>query len=164
MIGNLLRVTKDELDDYLKDSSLLGDRIYGEETIDTDPNLIGIDKSWDGIIFLLTGRNFWDSDHPLTKVLFSEQLIDKDQDLGYGPAHYLTPNQVIDLSSQLSKVKIEDLKNRFDPKKMTELDIYPFSWEAGDDDFYYLIEYFEKVRQIYLDAASNGQAIITFVN
>jgi hypothetical protein len=32
MIGNLLRVTKSELEEYLNDSSLLEDKIYDDET------------------------------------------------------------------------------------------------------------------------------------
>ncbi len=51
MIGNLLRVTKAELEEYLKDSSLLEKSIYDEETDDENPNLVDIDKSWDGIVF-----------------------------------------------------------------------------------------------------------------
>src|SRR6478609_11842389 len=102
MIGHLLRVTKPELDEYLKDSSLLESSIYDEETDEENPNLVDLDKSWDGILFLLTGQNVVNTDHPLAKVLFSGQLIDEEQDLGYGPAHYLTPEQVKDLNSQIS--------------------------------------------------------------
>ena len=68
MIGNFLRVSSAELEEYLKDSSLLENRIYDEECEDEDPNMIDIDKSWDGIIFLLTGQSFENSDHPLTRV------------------------------------------------------------------------------------------------
>ncbi|MCD9854571.1 YfbM family protein [Epilithonimonas sp. JDS] len=32
MIGNLLRVTRSELEDYLKDSLLLEDKIFDDET------------------------------------------------------------------------------------------------------------------------------------
>ena len=85
MIGNFLRVTKTQLEDYLKDSTLLETRIYDEESDDEDPNLVDIDKSWEGILFLLTGQNLETIDHPLAKVLFSGQIIDEDQDLGYGP-------------------------------------------------------------------------------
>ena len=44
MIGNLLRVSKTELEDYLNDSSLLEDNIYNEED-DENLNLINIDKA-----------------------------------------------------------------------------------------------------------------------
>jgi hypothetical protein len=51
MIGNLLRVKKEELDAYLEDSSLLESSIYDEETDDENPNLTDIDKAWEGIVF-----------------------------------------------------------------------------------------------------------------
>ncbi|MBD2768620.1 hypothetical protein IC235_12050 [Hymenobacter sp. BT664] len=34
-----------------------------------------MDKYWDGIIFLLTGRNFGATNYPLVKISFSRQLI-----------------------------------------------------------------------------------------
>ena len=165
MIGNLLRVTKAELDNYLKDSSLLENTIYNEESDEENPNLVDIDKSWDGILFLLTGQSVSNIDHPLAKVLFSGQLIDEDQDLGYGPAHYLSPEQVVALNNQISKITVEDLKRNFDPKRMEELEVYPSVWEqGGDEEFDYLSEYFKEMQKVYSEAAKNGEAIITFIN
>lgn len=165
MIGNFLRATKTELEEYLKDSSLLESSIYNEETDDENPNLTDIDKSWDGILFLLTGQNVANTEHPLAKILFSGQLIDEDQDLGYGPAHYLTPDQVKDLNNQISKITIEALKEKYDPEKMEELEVYPAIWKReGDDAFDYLSGYFKIVQQVYSDAAKNGEAVITFIN
>lgn len=165
MTCTLLRVTKSELEEYLNDSSLLEDRIYDDESEDEDENLIDIDKSWDGIIFLLTGQNFENADHPLLQVLFSGQIIDDEQDLGYGPAHYLTPEQVANLNNQISKITVEDLKQKYDPKKMTELDVYPTIWEdEGEETFDYLSDNFLEVQQLYADASKNGEAIITFMS
>jgi Domain of unknown function (DUF1877) len=165
MTCTLLRVTKSELEEYLNDSSLLEDRIYDDESEDEDENLIDIDKSWDGIIFLLTGQNFENADHPLLQVLFSGQIIDNEQDLGYGPAHYLTPEQVTDLNNQISKITVEDLRQKYDPEKMTELDVYPNVWEdEGEESFEYLSDNFLEVQQLYSDASKNGQAIITIMS
>ncbi len=162
MVGNLLRVTKFELEDYLKDSSLLEDLIYDDET--ENEKLVDIDKSWDGIIFLLTGQSFATAEHNLVKVLFSGQLIDEEQDLGYGPAHYLTPEQVADLNNEISTITIEDLKQKFNPKKMTELEVYPTIWDEGDDTFDYLVEGFSTLQNVFANATKNGEAIITFLN
>ena len=35
---------------------------------------------------------------PLAKIFFSGQLVDENQNLGYGPAHYLTRYQVKELN------------------------------------------------------------------
>ncbi|KFF24637.1 hypothetical protein IW16_20195 [Chryseobacterium vrystaatense] len=163
MIGNLLRIKESELVAYLKDSSLLRDRIYSEDA--NSENLVDIDKAWDGIIFLLTGRNLFDAyDHPLSKILFSGQIIDEEQDLGYGPAHYSTPEQVSELNSQISVITMDSLKPNFDPKKMTESDVYPSIWDEGDDAFDYLADGFSTVQKVYAEAAKNGEAVITFLN
>ena len=132
MIGNLLRVNKAQLSEYLQDSSLLLDNIYQEETEEGNPNLEDIDKSWNGIIFLLTGQNIDDSVHPLTSVLFSGQLIDESQDVGYGPAHYLMPEQVKELNDQISIISAQELIKRYDAKKMAVLNIYPDIWNDED--------------------------------
>jgi hypothetical protein len=163
MIGNFLRVSNAELEEYIKDSSTLEDRIYNDGG-DEDPNLVDIEKAWAGILFLLTGKNIDDLDHPLAKVLFSGQLIEEDQDLGYGPAHYLNPTQVSEINTQISKISTEDLKKNFDAKKMMELEIYPTIWDEGDEAFEYLAEYFKTLQQVYSDAAKKGEAIITFIN
>jgi hypothetical protein len=162
MIANLLRVTKADLDAYLNDSSLLEESVYNDEV--ENPNLVDLDKSWDGILFLLTGQNVANTEHPLAKVLFSGQLIDEEQDLGYGPAHYLTPEQVVELNAQIANISIVDLKQKYDPKKMNEIEVYPSIWDEGDEAFDYLAQYFKDLQQVYADAAKNGEAVITFVN
>lgn len=162
MIGNLLRVTPSELEDYLKNSSLLENRIYNDET--EDENLVDIDKTWDGIIFLLTGQSLAFAEHHLVRVLFSGQLIDEEQDLGYGPAHYLTPDEVAELNNEISQITIADLKLKFNPAKMTELDVYPSIWDEDDDAFDYVADGFSTLQNTFKDAAENGEAIITFLN
>lgn len=162
MIANLLRVTTSELEEYLKDSSLLEDSIYNDEA-DAE-NLIDIDKSWDGIIFLLTGQSLATAKHNLVRILFSGQIIDEEQDLGYGPAHYLTAEQVAELNGEISTITIADLKQRFNPERMNELEIYPIIWDEGDDAFDYLADGFLTLQNVFADATKNEEAIITFLN
>ncbi|WP_240755232.1 YfbM family protein [Pedobacter sp. SYP-B3415] len=161
MIGNLLRVTNAELNAYLEDSSLLENRIYHETD---DSNLVDIDKTWEGIVFLLTGQRLTDADNPLLAVLFSGQLIDNDQDLGYGPAHYVTPEQVVQLNNEISKITKADLRQRFDPAKMIESGVYPNIWDESDETFEYLAGYFRVVQKIYSEAARKNEAIVTFIS
>lgn len=162
MIGNLLRVTSSELKAYLADSSLLEDKIYDDETV--DERLVDIDKAWDGIIYLLTGQSSETAKHHLVRVLFSGQILDEEQDLGYGPAHYLTPEQVAALNNEISTITIADLKQRFNPGKMNELKVYPTIWDEGDDAFDYVADGFSTLQRVFAVATKNGEAIITFIN
>jgi len=162
MIGNLLRVKKSELDEYLQDSSLLEERIYQDDG--EEPNLIDIDKAWEGIIFLLTGSNLAEAEDPLVAILFSGQLLDEEQDLGYGPAHYLTPQQVVELNDELAKFSVEDSKEKFNTEKMMELGVYPEIWDEGDQAFDYLSEHFLILQQFFNTAAANNEAVITYLS
>ena len=160
MIVKLLRVSNTELEAYFNDSSLLEKRIYGDSEL--DPAMINIDKSWEGILFLLTEQGLKKLDHPMGRVFFSGQHIDENMDLGYGSAEYLTPEQVKEIDSQLSKITIEALTERFDPERMTELHIYPNIWQE-EGVVYYLLAFFNEVQVLYSTAAENNEAVITAI-
>ena len=159
MIGNFLRVSEEELEAYLKDSSLLEDRIYNEED-EEDPNLRDIDKAWDGIIYILTGNGIQGADlsdfEGLHAVVFSGQLIDPEQDLGYGPAHYLMPEQVKKFSEELAKKTWENLYQNYKPGDMNEKGVYPVIWDDQGEAFTYPYSYFDNLRDFYAEAAKNN--------
>lgn len=161
MIANFLRVSESELNDYLKDSSLLEDNIYSDEE---NSNLTDIDKSWGGILFLLTGQGLEELEHPLSRILFSGELIDEDQDLGYGPAHYLTVLEVKEIYDEISKITPEELRRRYDAEKMEQLGIYPNIWDDNEESVDYLLDNYNDVLEVYSEAVKNNQAIITFIN
>ena len=161
MILTLLRVSSEELEHYLNDKELLTDRIFNDDG--EDPKLVDIDKAWDGIIFLLTGERSAETQHPLARILFSGNIISEDQDLGYGPAHYLTAVEVQALNNALVELSEEEVASKYDGNKMAALNIYPSNWES-EEEKEYLMEYFIEVKSIYAQAAENGEAIITFLN
>lgn len=162
MIGYILRATPAELEEYMNDSTLLENKM-AEEELDED-KLVDIDKAWDGIIYLLTGEGFATSEHPLRNVIFSGQLVHEEQEMGYGPAHYNTPEQVVELSTLLDKIDAADLRTRYNPADMEEKDVYPSVWEDDEEIVTYLLDNFESVRAIYAEAALNGEAVIMFVS
>lgn len=163
MIANLIRVSEGELNDYLANSSLLKDKL-DELYADTDDDILNdIDKSWEGIFYLLTGGSIAENfEHPMAAVLFSDQLIDPEQDLGYGPANYLLPSQVKDLKDKLFQITTLHLRDAYNPNRMNQEGVYPEDW--GVDGFDYLNEYFEVVKSVFSKAAANNQAIITFIS
>jgi len=112
--------------------------------------------------YLLTGQNLENSDHPLARTLFSGQFIDEDQVFDYGPAQYLTPGQVKEVNAEISKITTEEIVKNYDPKKMSELEIYPNIWDE-EDNLDYLRDYFKTVQEVYSEAAQNNQVIITFL-
>ena len=165
MIGNYLRVSRSELEEYLNDSSKLEDRVYNEES-QNDKNLIDVDKSWEGLFFLLTGasvENLDEAKEPLCWTLNTSQIIDPDQDLGYGPASYTTIEQTKEVSVALNKLTTDELRNRYDGNLMMKLGIYPEIWDEIES-LEYLIENFKALKEFYNKAAVENQAVIIFVN
>ncbi len=163
MSSTLIRITAKELNAYLEDSSLLEKRIYQDEE---DAKSIDLDKNWDGILFLLTGGGIASGlEHDLARIIFSGNLIDEEQDLGYGPAHYLTATEIQDYYTKLSAFGIDELKNNFDPIKMDELDVYPSGiWQRENEEARgYLLEAFEELKAFYAKAVEAKQAVISFI-
>ena len=168
MIGNLLRVTNAELENYIRDSKLLEERVY-PENYEPDPMSIDIDKSWEGLWFLLTGCGVDNMERalpPLSWSFFSGQLVDEDQDMGYGPAHYCTQAQVQQVSNALIAISLNDFRQKFDKADSTmRRDIYPgVLWSNGEKSFRYLEENFILMRDFYLLASQNGEAVITWIS
>jgi hypothetical protein len=68
---------------------------------------------------------------------------------------------VRELSEELRRPEVEsEAAARFDPAKMSQFQIYP-GWRAGEQDKEWLMDAFQRLRDFYLSAASQGRAIIT---
>ena len=105
--------------------------------LDADHPQLDLDKGWNGLQFLLTGDTY------LTTGL-GAALMGGDEvgdDLGYGPARWLTPAEVAAVSEELAGADIDALRadwtNR-DPRITAELARYqrsavPFNviWQPG---------------------------------
>jgi len=166
MIGMFLRINKNELEEYINDSSLFENRIDAEENFE-EPSSCDIDKSWDALSFLITGVGPTELDKarpPLTWTIFGAYILDENQDLGYGPANYLTPEQVKELNNALKKLSDLDLQKNYDFEKMNNLDIYPNFWTDQRDEMTYLLQHFSKLKDFYATAAINDQAVISYLS
>lgn len=166
MIGNLLRVSSEELHSYLMDSELLDRRVEAED-FSADPNLLDIDKTWEAIFYTITGGStaatVEDAPTPIGWAVFNPAIIDADQDLGYGPASYSTAAQVKEISAALNNFTTADFLYKFDPHNMTKKGIYPGYWNKKVH-LTYILEYFDGIKAFYQEAANNDQAVIMFIN
>ncbi len=166
MIGMFVKVTETELQKYISDSSLF-ENLIDDETFDENPNVCDIDKTWDAISFLLTGygpSDLSNAKQPISWTIFGSSVLDENQDLGYGPANYLTAEQVILLNSELSKISSKDLEVNYDANKMNELGLYPNSWGNPQDEMDYIGNHFESLKIFYANAAINGHAVICYLS
>ena len=163
MIMYLLRISKQELESYIDKPDL-----FLENRVD-DAYSMDIDKAWGGILYLLTGKAFAsgsleDEVDSLNRIFFSAQFFDEDMDVGYGPAHYLTPEQVAGINRKIASLTEADLKARYNPEAMNkEKKLYP-SLDWNEKIFDYLYFHFQALQSFFATAASRGEAIVTFLS
>ena len=167
MIMNLFRVSKQEFDNFVAKPSLFEE--WAETFYENDERLLDIDKAWSGILYLLTGKAFAsgspeDEVDSLNRIFFSAQFFDEDMDVGYGPAHYLTPEQVVGIHHKIASLTEADLKARYDTEAMNEEEeLYP-SLDWNEEIFEYLYFHFQALQSFFATAASQGEAIVTYLN
>jgi hypothetical protein len=160
MVGNFLQLSSDELAALMADPSLVESFIYPED--EEHEKNIDIDKAWHGIHFLLAG-DAWGGELPLANVVLGGTEI--GDDVGYGPAKYLTADQVKIAADALMEITAEVLRSRFVASALSENEIYPEIWQDSDDDaLEYLSTWFETLRDYYLDAAAKGNAMLKYLN
>jgi hypothetical protein len=148
-----LQDNPDQIDEYLNPDD--GD---GEP-----PNYIDLDKAWHGIHYLLTGTaEGGPAPHSLA-VFGGEEF---GPEVGYGPARYLTAEQVALVADALSELSPTDLAERFNPKDMEAKEIYPdVIWvRDGEEALNYALENYQQLQTFYRDAASRGEAVIQWLS
>ncbi|MHC4754919.1 MAG: YfbM family protein [Planctomycetota bacterium] len=125
---------------------------------------VNIALAWHGIHYLLTGLD-WEGEIPLCYLVRGGIDIG-DIDVGYGTARVLKKENVRNFAGALAEVEIETLKERYDPKAMAELDIYPRIWN-GDTDIgdplEYLLKHFEKLRAFVKVASEKDKCILIYL-
>ncbi|MGH1335869.1 MAG: YfbM family protein [Aureispira sp.] len=163
MILSLMRVPASNLKNYLEDSAELEKDLYANHEATSPIKLIDLDKSWDGIFYLLNGEGIAGAGEGVSRLLLSGELVDEEQDLGYGPAHYVTPEEVKKYYSELASWTEEDMAERFDSEDMQAKDLYPnTAWD--EQDLEYVSLNFGLLQQFYKAAEAEGQAVITMIS
>ena len=126
---------------------------------DSEPsNYLDLDKAWHGLHYLFTGE-VYGGPRPLSLAIVGG--TDIGPDVGYGPARYLTAEEVATVAEALAALTPDALAQRFDPQDMETKQIYPGSWVSeGNEAFEYLLYPFAQLQKFYADAASRGDAIL----
>lgn len=158
MIQEFLSLSQSKFDELLNAPEMIFSWIEGEPGPDQH---MDIDKAWQGIHFLLTG-NPWSEEPPLGLVICGG--IEFGEDVGYGPARYVLPEEVKAISESLAPLNEETLSKRYDPASMSAQQIYPEIWGQEDDDALgYLLSYFLEVKRLYTEAALAGNAVVHYL-
>jgi hypothetical protein len=122
-----------------------------------DENGLNLEKSWHVLHYLLTGKAE-EAPPPLGNAILGGTEI--GDDLGYGPARFLTPQQVREVATALAPISKEDLAQRFDLDAMMTANIYPVQDES---ELEMAQHYFEHLSRYYAEAAASGKAMLLYV-
>lgn len=115
---------------------------------------LSLEKSWHSLHYLLTGV-VGEALPPLGNAILGGTTI--GDDVGFGPARFLTPQQVGEVADALSSFNSKDLAERFN--SMPSGEIY-----ASEDDFEDIRLYFEQLVRYYTNAAAEGSAMLLWVD
>src|SRR5688572_21836437 len=123
MIGCLRRLSPKDLERLKADPSLVVS-FLGEEDVDGfEPFAdLDIDKAWHGIHYLLTGSG-WEGAPPLSFLVVGGATVGEDR--GYGPARGFSAEEVKPLAEALAPVTEDELRSRYDAKRMQREGRYP---------------------------------------
>ena len=151
MLGQMVQVTLEDLEEIGDDADRINDLLM--------EGGYSVEKMWQPLHVLLTGDPEMGGDPPLAWAILGNQEI--GEELAYGPARFLTPEEVKEVAAALSALTPETLRETFDPELFEENDIYPgIADEDPDEVFDELMIYFEGLVEYYRDAAENDCAML----
>ncbi|PKK37500.1 hypothetical protein BWI96_06450 [Siphonobacter sp. SORGH_AS_0500] len=164
----LLRVSEARLKDYqlngkVSERNPLVEDLDHASTIFTKGEFTSIKKSWEGIVFLMTGKPFEEAlTEPFTTVITGRKSLEVALPTATVAPRYLTSTEVIRAHQMLRLITNEILMDRYNAGVMNDLGIYPGNWEAPEAKSY-LLRGFDHLKDFYVEAATQKQAVIMFL-
>jgi hypothetical protein len=96
-------------------------------------------------------------------VVYGEHMLDAEQDWGYGPASYLTPDRVKYAANALDATSYSQLAQSVTSADLNAAEIYPSPWE-DENAVEWGREYYERLTAFFGAAADAGDAILCWLD
>lgn len=131
-----------------------------------EKELCDIDKMWDALHFLLTGKS---ADERLNGNLISEAILGQFTLFEDEIEEFIAGTKsarVKEIADALKAIDIEPFLEKFDMKKFKDNDIYPNIWdyeEEEEDIIDDLSISFENLRNFYIRMAEIGSAVLVSI-
>jgi hypothetical protein len=87
-----------------------------------------------------------------------------DIDVGYGPARFLTAEQVQEVATALYDITVEDFGARCDFVALNKAVIYPSEWEESPEELEYIKLYYSDLVGFFSKAARENNAMLLYIN
>ena len=164
--GEFKRVPALRLRELLADPESIGGELYPDETPEDAGAWFSIEKSFDGIRYLVERLSETGVIPAVDPVPWFAPLLAGSRtgaELHYGDVCYRTPEQVGEIAAALSRVLEDDLRQVYDPDVMMAESVYPETWDRGDGEFEYLWEHYQALRDFYAEAARHGEGVLLWL-
>ena len=122
-----------------------------------------VDKAWHCIHFMLTG-SAEGGPEPLAGAFFGGE--EAGEDMGYGPARFMQPQQVRAISAALLAINVESSKARYDPSALAAADVYLANMcvRDGDEALEYLVDNYHGLVELYRETAERGDGTVLWLS
>ena len=127
--------------------------------------VLEMDKFWDGLHFLLTGKSACEplKGDPLSQAIVGSTKFIDDEDSDY--IAYTPQDKVKRIVEALRKVKIDELIDDFQSKAFAQNGIYPNIWMRDDKESLQkeLKNCFIELKEFYEKAIDEGNGIVVSI-
>jgi hypothetical protein len=116
-----------------------------------------LEKCWHELHYLITG-SMEDAAPPLGNAILGGTPIGARG--GYGPARFLTPEQVREVAAALAGFSKDELQRRCAAENPQPGEAY---YWGGEEDFEDTLYFFDRLVQYYAEAAELGNAVLLYI-
>lgn len=157
MVGYFAMLDGEEFAGLL-DGSIEMEAFLARIVLDED-RCIDIDKAWAGLRYLLLGGQGKPGPSGIDAILGGETL--GEEDVGFGPARRLSPDEVKAAAAFLGSVDFDGLRGLFKDGVLGNPEVYPCY--EDEEDFNYLEYNFGILRAFYARCAEAGKDMLLFI-
>lgn len=125
---------------------------------------LDLDKAWHGLHFLFTGTA-WKGEEPASFLVEGGEEMGDDE-IGDSIPRLIRPDRVRAFSVFLAGLSAEELKRRFEPARMTKLEIYPEKIWIRDEPspLEYLLSAFDDLNAFVQGTAAANAGLIVHLS
>jgi Domain of unknown function (DUF1877) len=161
IIGEYVRVAQRDLERLHRDpwafywASTVSMQTPGWENRPSTEPWLSLDKAWDALGYLLEEATDGTID-----VVRGGAPIGKDEEFGFGPPRYLTPEEVRQAADMLRRTPFDRLAAHYDAGQLRAAEIYPRGWDWDAGQLRALQRYFEELMEFFAVAAAHGDGML----
>ena len=185
--ANYVRVTKDDYDRFLVRPEIVGTFLLNDqdspngiggyaEELSRQRRLLVLGSQWQAVYYLLANEvgqetppdslpepNEFARTGVLAKAVFGGRPVPAEE---YNDViWYLTPEEILEIARELDARTPEAVREDFESREHGEVQIYhqhpPSTWSGLDLDF--LLSLYSHLRDFYLDASKEGNAVFVWL-